>query len=747
MSEAKLVARIETTGARTAASELDKFAKAANNAENKTKGLKSALPGVGNAFKMAAGASSAIIGTLSAIAVKAAAAEDQIADLAAQSGIAVDQFKELSYAFKTVGLSQEALADTSRKVTNELGQFAQTGAGGFKAIFDALEGKVNLTADSLKNLSGPEVLQKVKNAMDEANLPIQQQGFLLDGLARGTSKLIPLLNENGEALTNATEKYNKYNDSIKITAENSKALGDVADDIDLLQTTMANAASFMVSNFAPEIKAVIDWMLQEIPEATNTMNTFFQSFRDTENITDMDALQIRLVDAQEGVDELAEKIKKFKESGGAFNFGIKNAEVDAQNVATIEKWTKTLEARQLVVNEIKAQMDEISAKKETAKIETAKTTGDFSDNDAARKQIEDQRKLSQQLLDELNSLGRSELELINIQEAEKLKELNDFNDKKLYTLAQYKEGELRILTEAESSRKELQEKIAKEILRVEDEERKKRKDAEDKFLAERGRAEEYLDYISMQGLNALELIDQQERLKLDKLREYANQGLIEYASFEEAKTSILEQSSKERAQLEIAQQQLILGSAASIFDSMAGLAETFGDKQSATYKTLFALSKGFAIAQAALGISAAAAALGDPAIGTVDRLANYAAILAAVGNITTSLSSISMPSAREQGGQFSPGQQLLVGERGPELVQFGSGGRIANNSQTNGMGGAPSITIINQTSGRIDKTEQQTTDDGRIVLIVKEVMNSEFNNPNSQTNKNINKTRNAPRRF
>ena len=61
---------------------------------------------------------------------------------------------------------------------------------------------------------------------------------------------------------------------------------------------------------------------------------------------------------------------------------------------------------------------------------------------------------------------------------------------------------------------------------------------------------------------------------------------------------------------------LILGSASQIFDGLAGLAGTFAGEQSKAYKVLFAISKGFAIAQGVMNLSTAisnAAALPWPA--------------------------------------------------------------------------------------------------------------------------------------
>jgi hypothetical protein len=57
------------------------------------------------------------------------------------------------------------------------------------------------------------------------------------------------------------------------------------------------------------------------------------------------------------------------------------------------------------------------------------------------------------------------------------------------------------------------------------------------------------------------------------------------------------------------------------------------------------------------------------------------------------------------------------------------------------------VTIINQTSGRIDEVEQQTDDRGNMILIAREVMSNEILNPNSDFNKNLDRTRDVKRKF
>jgi len=79
--------------------------------------------------------------------------------------------------------------------------------------------------------------------------------------------------------------------------------------------------------------------------------------------------------------------------------------------------------------------------------------------------------------------------------------------------------------------------------------------------------------------------------------------------------------------METARSNMILSSGAQTFDALAGLAKTFGGEQSKAYKTLFAVSKGFAIAQGVMNLSLALsnAAAATPWYMAIPAMANAAA--------------------------------------------------------------------------------------------------------------------------
>lgn len=109
-----------------------------------------------------------------------------------------------------------------------------------------------------------------------------------------------------------------------------------------------------------------------------------------------------------------------------------------------------------------------------------------------------------------------------------------------------------------------------------------------------------------------------------------------------------------------------LKSGEDLFSGLADLAKTYAGEQSSAYKALFAVSKGFALAQAAMSIStgiAKAQELGFPA--NLAEMARVAAVgVSAIGNINSS----NFSGAYDKGGRIPAGKFGLVGEYGPELI-------------------------------------------------------------------------------
>lgn len=128
-----------------------------------------------------------------------------------------------------------------------------------------------------------------------------------------------------------------------------------------------------------------------------------------------------------------------------------------------------------------------------------------------------------------------------------------------------------------------------------------------------------------------------------------------------------EQYSNEMAALEQKRLQTQLASASALFDGLAGLAKSYAGEQSQAYRVLFAISKAFSVAQAAMSIAtglAKAQELGFPA-----NLAEMARVAATGASIISQINGANFAGAYDKGGNIPAGKIGLVGEYGPELIE------------------------------------------------------------------------------
>lgn len=102
--------------------------------------------------------------------------------------------------------------------------------------------------------------------------------------------------------------------------------------------------------------------------------------------------------------------------------------------------------------------------------------------------------------------------------------------------------------------------------------------------------------------------------------------------------------------------------------AMLSITKNVAGEQSDAYRAMFAISKGFAIAEAtmnvALAISKASVSLPFPA-----NLASMATVASAVAGLVGQISSVTYSGAYDKGGTIPGGQWGIVGEYGPEIVQ------------------------------------------------------------------------------
>lgn len=220
-------------------------------------------------------------------------------------------------------------------------------------------------------------------------------------------------------------------------------------------------------------------------------------------------------------------------------------------------------------------------------------------------------------------------------------------------------------------------------------------------------------------------INLQEQRKLDALEQYQQMGVLSAQQYEDAKTAIQQQAANERiniarteAQRQVDVVNTMLNGISQGFDGLATIIANSKGKNNTAFKALFAISKGFATAQAALNLQLAIS--NAMASGPFPwNMAAMAQVAAAGGSLISSIASVGYSGGRRYGGTVSAGNAYRVNEDGRSEIFQTAGGQqmfIPNQSgkviSADKAGGGSSVVQhinfeINTTGGIDDATMAQ----------------------------------------
>ena len=216
-------------------------------------------------------------------------------------------------------------------------------------------------------------------------------------------------------------------------------------------------------------------------------------------------------------------------------------------------------------------------------------------------------------------------------------------------------------------------------------------------------AQTTVDPSTGQAVDPLAQINLQEQQKLEALAKYQEIDKQNTQLYEDAKTAIMQQASYQRQAILLQEQQTyqqnvssLLGESSNFASSLADAIGQAAGKSSAAYQALFAISKGFAIAQASLNLQTAISnAMAIPWPANIPAIAQA---LSAGTQIVSAISGINYSGGRKNGGPVTAGNMYPVGEGNlPELMQTskglfmipGDGGKVFSNKDV--TSGSPRI--------------------------------------------------------
>lgn len=182
---------------------------------------------------------------------------------------------------------------------------------------------------------------------------------------------------------------------------------------------------------------------------------------------------------------------------------------------------------------------------------------------------------------------------------------------------------------------------------------------------------------------------------------YNELKLIKEEDYQDRRFQIQSQYAERMAFAQNQQAMSVIDSVSIMSGSVVTLLETMGDKSSAAYKTAFAMSKAFSIAEASMKLSVAIAqAMAAPdSLTTAQKFANYAAIAGAGASLINGIASATMTGMAHDGITKIPqegtwllqkGERVLSAQQNADFTRFLRGG----DSSSSGSSSSGPATII-----------------------------------------------------
>ncbi|HAF5411018.1 TPA: hypothetical protein G7958_004558 [Salmonella enterica] len=771
---ASLVVKVTEQGAKATSDRLDNLSKSAKVAGAAVTGLAAVV--AATAYKAAQelvesqrqlDKMSASLKTLTGSTQGAKQALSILQDFARDTPYGLEQAVEGFRKLVALGLtpSEEALrsyGNTASAMGKDLNQMIEAVADASTFEFERLK---EFGIKAKQNQSDIEFTFQGTTTVVKKNAADIEQYLLNIGNVNFAGAMADQANTLNGAIASAEDSWSQ----LKMTLATSLDVGSLAEPLryidDLIQEINARVASGefvaemrmwgdMASDVGGAIEASFDAAFGMVADALNALNSAWTYTSESITGSGEETASTIAESAADALDFIAQEftaMERFFEDmvKGAQDAGrlVKAALTPGESVAEAKNLNFQLAlamdtqrgvadlTRKSFREQVEAQEDLIALKraaydidKEAAKAEglgkfkvsgkDSGSTGDSADK-AAKKSVdafERQKKAAEDFYYQSIHLNDDVFQKIQANQEEQLTKLQEFYSNRLLSDQQYETAKTQIMLEADTARQAELDKREKERL-------------EKQFSADA-----YVAQTQALAEGEFAELDRQYEVKLQKLNDFHAQGLIAEETYQQTLNAMNDTYALDRAK-----------ATGTAFGNMASNIGAALGEASTAYKA-------FAIAQATIATytsaveaykSTAAIPVVGPYLAPVAAAAAVAAGLANVGKIR---------SAREQGGNLAAGQISTIAERGkPEVIMPASASRVRTAEQmrqimgeNDAKSGGDNVTIVNNTTGRIDSAATERDDEGRLRIIISETVSSALLDSNSAISKSRRATRGQP---
>ena len=232
-----------SVGLEKAKNALNKVGSAAQTVADKTRGLSTAATG--------------LLGAVGGLALKSAAAADELNTLSKQTGISTDDLQKMQYASELVDVSLESMTGAMTKMK------AGMASGDFgKAAFETLGVAVRDANGELRDSN--VVFYEVLTALSQIPNETERDTLAMDIFGKSADQLAGIIDDGGAAL----QQYGAEAENLGLIldTETLQGLNDVNDTIDKLKAQagaeLAKAGAEALEALTPVLETVIDKLSQ-----------------------------------------------------------------------------------------------------------------------------------------------------------------------------------------------------------------------------------------------------------------------------------------------------------------------------------------------------------------------------------------------------------------------------------------------------------------------------------------------------
>jgi hypothetical protein len=280
---AKLDAKLNSTN-----DKLDKLAEKTKKADGAFNKIAGGAKMAGTALVKTAAAATALAAAVTAVVISSANGRRDLELLAKQAKTTTGDFQALAFAASRYGINADQMGDISKEISLKIAEFATAGTGAFQDYADVMgltKDEARLAANEFENMSSQEILGTMVSRMEEAGANAGDMSFALDSLASDSERLLPLFRGNSKELTELKKRFDDVNQSLFLTGTQAAALQDVSNTFTLMTSSIGNATTAISATLAPVFDDFFNDIIDIVPDATQTIIDFVNSFLDAENIT------------------------------------------------------------------------------------------------------------------------------------------------------------------------------------------------------------------------------------------------------------------------------------------------------------------------------------------------------------------------------------------------------------------------------------------------------------------------------